>query len=502
MSLLFAKHFGLYIFFILVLSLGAWFAFHFYFANGETTLESTIIKTGDVTNTVTASGKIEVKQISRLGFSVTGTIQQVYKNAGDTVAEGDVIASLTNSTLIAEYDVARQQVAYFTQIKKQLENGPTTEEKRVATTNVSSAEIALDNVKTDSEQAIKNAYQNILSTDLVAYPRGSANSDIPPTISGNYLCNNEGSYILSIYPSSSYSGYSYFLSGLESGTFEANTNTPAKLGECGLYILFSAEETYRRDDWIINIPNQRSTSYITLKNTYDLLVTQQKTTTKAAKEALQLAKDNQQLLLSPATPEALAQAEANLETAKARLAASEARIADYTIRAPFSGLVTNVNMKVGEPASPAHTVTIIYDGLYNLKARVPEVDITKVKVGNDVSVTFDADAKETFPANIDFISPLSSEVGGVAYYDTYLILKNVPPWLREGLNADIVITSEAKYNVPTLPKRFIVTNPSGSYVLIKDGNIVRRTPIKLGLIGTNGLVEILDLPIGSEVLLP
>lgn len=502
MHLLFAKHFLAYLLLFTILGVGGLIAFHFYSIDGERASEKATVAIGDVAQIITVSGKIEAKQLSRLGFPVTGTIQHVYKSAGDTVTEGEIIASLTSDALVSEYNAARERVNYFEQVKQQLVKGPTHEERGVAKRNVQIAEIKLKNAQAEYEQAIKNAHQNLLSTDLTAYPTNISNKNTPPVISGNYLCDKEGTYLLSLFPSSAPSGYSYYLSGLEGGTHSANIDTPSPLGECGLYILFATAERYQRDVWIVSIPNRRSPSYVTLKNAYDLLVTQRDAAISSASEALALAKDSEHLLLAPTTEETLSQAESNVAEARARLAQSEARIADYTIRAPFSGIVTNVDMKVGEPASPTHTVTVAFEGLYNLKARIPEIDITKVSIGNPVNVTFDASPDESFSAIVSFISPISSEVGGVAYYDAHITLTTTPTWLREGLNADIKIESQRRASVPVLLKRFMVATPTGNFVLQKNGQTSTRIPVTTGLIGTDGLVEVLNLPVGSEVLLP
>ncbi len=502
MRILFARHFLTYLVFTIVIAIGGWYLYQtFYIIEGNTS-ETAIVESSNVEETVTVSGKIEADKMAKLGFSVNGTIQNIYKKQGELVAEGEVIATITNHSLVAEYNSLVEKVKYFEQIKQQLVRGATAEEKDKAQFNVKMAETELINTKENFNQAIINARKNLLSNDLQAYPVDNTNDDTPPTISGNYLCEDEGTYTLSIYNSNAPSGISYYLSGLSNGTFNANTDVPETLGNCGLFIKFSDTEKYKASNWLISIPNTRSLNYLSLRNTYDLLLTQEKSAIQSAEEALILAKKSEKILLATATTETIAQAEANIREATAQLSAQEARISDYIIKSPFTGIVTNVDMKVGESTSINHTVTVVYEGAYNLKAQIPEIDITKVKVGNEVKVSFDASPAEVFSAGVTFISPLSSDIGGVAYYDALIKLDSNPTWLREGLNADIKIKSQEKLNVYSLPKRFLLTTDGKTYVMQQKNGSILRTEVITGLVGTNGLVEIINLSPGTEVVLP
>ncbi|MEZ4195415.1 MAG: efflux RND transporter periplasmic adaptor subunit [Candidatus Paceibacterota bacterium] len=501
MNVLFSKNFWLYLLLIAV-SVTSFVGYRIYLQNQVEPTETTQVTNNTVEQTVTVSGKIEAKKIARLGFAFSGTIQNIYKSAGENVKEGEVIASLTSSALVAEYSAALSRVKALDQSRQQLVRGATEEEKKVARTNVQIATTKLANAEKDFAQIVNNARQSLLSTGLQAYPTNINNNDVPPTITGSYTCKDEGSYTLSLFPSNAGSGLSYYLNGLSSGTYTANFDTPTPLGDCGLFIQFALGENYRTDDWVVSIPNKRSSSYVTLKNNYDLAVAEAESGIKAAKEALELAKDNEEVILSPVTTELLSEADARVREAEAQLIAQDARVSDYTIRAPFDGIITDVSMKVGEPTGPNHSITIVYEGEYELKARIPEIDITKVKVGNNVKVKFDADPNEEFTANIAFISPISSDIGGVAYYDAYINLDKDPTWLREGLNADVIIESQKKVGVPTLPKRFLIFNPDGTFVLQRSGDLIVKTQIATGLVGTDGFAEIIDLPVGSEVLLP
>ncbi|MCA9358270.1 HlyD family efflux transporter periplasmic adaptor subunit, partial [Candidatus Kaiserbacteria bacterium] len=165
-------------------------------------------------------------------------------------------------------------------------------------------------------------------------------------------------------------------------------------------------------------------------------------------------------------------------------------------------LVSAVAMKVGEPAGVQHTVTIVNEGGFDLKAKVPEIDITKVKEGASVEVVFDAETNTAFVGVVTFVSPVSTDVSGVSYYDAYISLDQAPEWMREGLNADVMIVADKLTNALVLPARYIGTDAQGSWVLRQTEQGIEKVRIETGLVGTNDTVEVYNLSVGTTVLLP
>ena len=117
------------------------------------------------------------------------------------------------------------------------------------------------------------------------------------------------------------------------------------------------------------------------KNNYDLTLTQAANNIAAARNSLTLAEKDRDLTLAPALNDEVEQAKAKVLEAEANVAASETKLTDRSIIAPFSGIVTEVNIALGEVANLNPVVTLLADNAYTLKARVPEIDITKLAVG-------------------------------------------------------------------------------------------------------------------------
>jgi HlyD family secretion protein len=314
---------------------------------------------------------------------------------------------------------------------------------------------------------------------------------------------DEGAYEIELYRSSTESGYSYTYTGLETGTTIASVDQPAALGTCGLYLLFTEGDTYSASTWTIAIPNTRSSSYTTLLNTYNLTKTQADNAIEAAENNLAVAKGENTLTLAPTRSEARTQAEAAVAQARARIAAIDARLADRSIVAPFDGVVTEINISTGESAPATPVITVLASDAFSLKARIPEIDITKLQLNQKINAVFDARSQETLTGEVTYISPIAKQIDGVAYFEITIELDTLPTWLRAGLNADIDIVIEQRDDVVRIPKRFVTTAADGTKsVLIPAGNRVATTTIEVLFTGNDSYYEVSGVTAGTTVIAP
>ncbi|MCA1984009.1 efflux RND transporter periplasmic adaptor subunit [Nocardioides nematodiphilus] len=91
---------------VIVGSGGSWLLLHGDDAATATPLTAQA-SSGTVKQTVSATGTIEPARTADLDFAVAGTVTKVYVKAGDRVAEGQAIAAVDDSALIASRTAAR-----------------------------------------------------------------------------------------------------------------------------------------------------------------------------------------------------------------------------------------------------------------------------------------------------------------------------------------------------------------------------------------------------------
>ena len=198
------------------------------------------------------------------------------------------------------------------------------------------------------------------------------------------------------------------------------------------------------------------------------------------------------------------------------------QLEDYTITAPISGTVVKKTTKAGDNLEQTTTqevmATIADMSRILFKINVDELDIAKIEVGQEVSVTADALPDQTFTGYVDYISVVGNTTNGVTTYPVTVVV-NEPEGLIPGMNVDADILVESKENVLTVPVSAI---KRGNLVTVKDPSAsavnsvgepqantsdsipagFKNVEVQIGL-SNNDMVEIISgLNEGDEVLIP
>lgn len=444
---------------------------------------------GEVAQIMSVSGVIEAENEASLSFPVSGIVREILTEEGAQVEQGHVLATLEQGELTADRQDAYAAFLIAEADRSELMSGLRSEAREVTNVAVAIARADLERTIAEEAEKVRSAYRTLLSNDLEALPLDRDLNDIPPRITGTYTCDTEGVYSFSVFRSGSNSGYSYRLEKLGSGTFSAFTESPGPLGVCGLSIQFAVDEVYSNKTWEIQIPNKRSSAYTTLMNTHALALKQEANRVSEARQALEKALREQTLENAVPRAEAQSRADAAVIQATARLEAIDARIEERTLRAPFESTVSNIAMTVGEVAAD-NSISLVGNTLFVLTVRIPEIDVTKIQVGQPAEVIFDARANEVVRAQVGFIANAATEIDGVAYFEAKLRFDTPPLWFRSGLNADVNIIIEKRDDVLRIPKRFLTTQGDTTTVVVPDGALSRRVPVRVSFIGNDGFVAI------------
>ena len=465
-------------------------------------LTQATVETGVVESIVSVSGVTKSRNTAELAFPTSGVVAAVPVKEGDRVEAGAILATLGSTREVANLEKAQADLAIAQANLENLIRGVRPEARAVTYVGVEAARAEVERVTKESNQAIDNARRALYSSVLAAESTDPIESSPAPIISGTYSCTEPGIYTLRVYNSGAASGYSLGLTGLETGTYSVGIDQPAPLGTCGLQAQFADNETYHNTTWEIEIPNTRSSTYITLKNALDLTLTSRDNAIATANEALRLAEKKQSL--ENATPLAtdIRTAEAKVAQARAALTEIGAALADHSIIAPFAGQVTTVDIVPGETAPTAPVITLLSADAFEVVARVPEIDITKIAVNQTARVVFDAKSDELKTGQVSYISPLPTTIDGVAYFEVKIVFAEMPSWLRGGLNADIDIVTGASGDTSKIPTRYLVTTKDGTFVRTLTGSSIATTTIEVLFSGNDGYVSIRGLAPGTTIVAP
>lgn len=185
--------------------------------------------------------------------------------------------------------------------------------------------------------------------------------------------------------------------------------------------------------------------------------------------------------------------------ARARLDYQQAVFERTQLRAPFAGVIAEINGEVGEYitpspqgiATPAAIDLIDYSCLY-ITAPIDEVDASNVRVGLPARITLDAFRGQTLQGRVTRISPYVLDLEKQARtVDVDVQLAAVPETMRllVGYSADMTIVLEYRDQVLRLPAEAIL--PDSSVWLLDSSDRLHSRKVVTG-IGNWSYTEVLS----------
>jgi HlyD family secretion protein len=189
---------------------------------------------------------------------------------------------------------------------------------------------------------------------------------------------------------------------------------------------------------------------------------------------------------------ALAQAQAQLDAANARLGQS-------LISAPADGVVLSRSVEPGEVVQPGRVLLVIVrSGELRLSVPVDEKNLASLQVGQPALASAEAFAGDRFPAVVEQIAPAVDPQRGTV--DVKLKVPAPPPYLRPDMTVAVEIEVGRRSAAVVVPAAAVIDANTGHPWLlrVRDGRVERRS-VRLGLRG-GGLLEIADgLQAGDRV---
>ncbi|RZA01659.1 MAG: efflux RND transporter periplasmic adaptor subunit [Sphingobacteriaceae bacterium] len=191
------------------------------------------------------------------------------------------------------------------------------------------------------------------------------------------------------------------------------------------------------------------------------------------------------------------QAQTNLQSAQKQIAALQQQADLYRIKSPISGTVDQMDLKLGQAASPGVTgIRIVNANNLKVKADVPETYVGSVAQGNNVKVLI-PDANDSLVTKVTFAAKVIDPVSRSFPIEIKLPTKKN---IRPNMTAVLRIANYSKNNVITIPIKAVQNSEAGNYVYIIENGLAKRKVIQQGNT-SNGKVEVLSgLNDGNQVI--
>lgn len=193
----------------------------------------------------------------------------------------------------------------------------------------------------------------------------------------------------------------------------------------------------------------------------------------------------------------------DLAAAEAKVNADQAIVDMGSLTAPFSGIVTESNSMVGDLVNIG-TTSFRLDDLSKLivDVEVPEVDINNIKVGQPVTLTFDAITGQEYSGKVIQVARVGDTIGGVVNFKVSLQILNPDEKVLPGMTAAVNITVTQLKDVLTVPNRAVRTVNSQLVVYLLRNEMAVRVPIELGSSSdTDSEITSGDVKAGDQVIL-
>ena len=185
------------------------------------------------------------------------------------------------------------------------------------------------------------------------------------------------------------------------------------------------------------------------------------------------------------------------EGAERRIATLRSQASMYKIKAPISGTIDAMDLKVGQAVMPGTSgIRVVNASNLKVKALVSESYAARVNQGDEVSIIF-PDVPDTLNTKLSFAAKTIDPVTRSFNVEVKLPSKRV---YRPNMLAVLKIVDYKNESALAIPVNSIQKAESGDYVFIAEGGKAKRVSIQTGKV-SEGKAEIISgLKSGDKVI--
>ncbi|MBX7212838.1 MAG: efflux RND transporter periplasmic adaptor subunit [Thermoflexales bacterium] len=406
---------------------------------GSNTRTATLAR-GTLIASVTATGNIQAESETRLGFLQSGTVSTVTVKVGDVVKKGDVLARLDTT----DFEIAlAQSQASLAQAQAGLMNANAAYSRTVEgprAIDIQAAEAAYAAALANYDKVAKGPQPN----DYAAAQAALDNADAA-------------------------------LRQAQSAYDRAFSRDPAGIASSPAAVqLEQATNNYRSAKAQLDKLKQGADSA-------QLSAAWQQV--QNAKASLEKAKDPARAFDLDTAEAGRRQALAQIDAANAQVRQAQRRIEQAALTAPVAGVISLVNLRVGELAGATPTLAVVDDSALRIDVNVDEVDVARIKVGQEVNITLDSLPGVEIKGRVDRIAPTSTLVNGVVSYSVRVAVPRSEQPLKIGMTANAAIVLDKRDNAVLAPNWAIRRDRASgkSYLTVREGDKNREIEVQTGL---------------------
>lgn len=445
--------------------------------NSEASYSFVNVKVSNITNSVTGTGQVEASDTINLGAKISGIINYVGVKAGETVKKGKLIASVDSKDARIALENAQISLAKI----KRIDSLDLVRSENSLKESYDNGWNKVSNYITETTSLLEEMRDIFGNEGYLGYRNisnlsSSGRDRVFETEKIYYEAKNTFEKLVKEYKNTSRSDSNDKITSLINQAYKS-----------ALVVASASKKTEETFNYVYNyLDNGDKTSASSARaDINSWLLTSNSHTNNLLASYNSVLENNESYsdLVSGGDELDIRSAELNVEQ---KLNAYN----DCFVYAPFDGVIATINAKVGESAGSNIGTIITKQKVVTVSLN--EVDIAYVKIGQKVSITFDAVNDLNLYGVVSEMDAVGTVSSGVVNYDVKIVLDNDDEKVKAGMSANVEIVIDQKDNILVLPSSAVKTRGKESYVeVISDNGEVVRKDVEIG-ISNDTTVEIIS----------
>jgi multidrug efflux pump subunit AcrA (membrane-fusion protein) len=160
------------------------------------------------------------------------------------------------------------------------------------------------------------------------------------------------------------------------------------------------------------------------------------------------------------------------------LVKAQQTLADYSIKAPFDGVLTDWTLSVGDSASTTAGTLATTQKVADISLN--EVDVANVKVGQKATLTFDAVEDLSLTGTVAEVADTATTSQGVVSYAVKIAFDSQDDRVKAGMSVSVAVLTDVRQDVLLVPNSAVKSAGNGSYVQILENGQPTDVDVQVG----------------------
>ncbi len=467
-------------------------------ASAATSLATATVQRGTLLATVNTAGNVQSHRTADLSFGQSGTVKAIYVKVGDRVQAGDVLAELDTTDLALQLRSAQVSLKNALDQLEKAKNPYSEQEIALARAQLAAAQAAYEKVKAGASAAKLASAQAQVASAQAAYEAAVKSAGAADSSLVSATAALEKARIALEKAQGDYDKVAW--RGDIAGTAQAQALQSATIDYEQAKANYDALIATAQSDANSKIASAAAALRAAQANLEEVKNQTSAADLASAQAALVQAENNLAEMLAGPDAFTLSAAQNAVESAQIALEQIQLKLQQARIVAPFDGVVTAINAKVGQTASGTAISLADLDHL-DIVVNMAEVDVNKVQVGQEAEITLDAVADLTLAGVVSQIAPAGVQSSGVVNYPVTVALSRTAEAVKTGMTANVNIIVARRDNVLVVPNRAIRTVGKQKVVAVLYEGQQMQVPVQVGLSGDSATEIVSGLKEGDVVVL-